>query len=64
MFPEIEENKKEVYTILKLESNRYTSTRQRMNTIASTIRKNDKQLTVDDLIRLYESDGITPDFLK
>ena len=64
MFPEIEENKKEVYTILKLESNRYASTRQRMNTIASTIRKNDKQLTVDDLIRLYESDGITPDFLK
>jgi alanyl-tRNA synthetase len=38
--------------------------RQRMNDIASTIRKNNKQLTVDDLIRLYESDGITPDFLK
>jgi alanyl-tRNA synthetase len=35
-----------------------------MNDIASTIRKNNKQLTVDDLIRLYESDGITPDFLK
>jgi alanyl-tRNA synthetase len=64
MFPEIEENKKEVYTILKLESDRYASTRQRMNDIASTIRKNNKQLTVDDLIRLYESDGITPDFLK
>ena len=64
MFPELEENKNEIYTILNLESKRYESTRQRMNDIASTIRKNGKQLNVDDLIRLYESDGITPDFLK
>ena len=64
MFPELEENKNEIYTILNLESERYESTRQRMNDIASTIRKNGKQLNVDDLIRLYESDGITPDFLK
>jgi len=64
MFPELEENKNEIYTILNLESERYVSTRQRMNDIASTIRKNGKQLNVDDLIRLYESDGITPDFLK
>ena len=64
MFPELEENKGEIYTILNLESDRYVSTRQRMNDIASTIRKNGKQLNVDDLIRLYESDGITPDFLK
>jgi alanyl-tRNA synthetase len=64
MFPELEENKNEIYTILNLESERYESTRQRMNDIAFTIRKNGKQLNVDDLIRLYESDGITPDFLK
>ena len=64
MFPELEENKSEIYTILNLESDRYVSTRQRMNDIASTIRKNGKQLNVDDFIRLYESDGITPDFLK
>ena len=64
MFPELEENKSEIYTILNLESERYESTRQRMNDIASTIRENGKQLNVDDLIRLYESDGITPDFLK
>ena len=64
MFPELEENKNEIYTILNLESERYESTRQRMNDIASTIRKNGKQPNVADLIRLYESDGITPDFLK
>ena len=64
MFPELEENKSEIYTILNLESERYESTRQRMNDIASTIRKNGKQPNVADLIRLYESDGITPDFLK
>src|SRR5438445_13547189 len=35
-----------------------------MKSIAGTIKNQDRKLTVDDLIRLYESDGITPDFLK
>jgi alanyl-tRNA synthetase len=34
-----------------------------MNAIASSIKDSKKELTVDDLIRMYESDGITPDFL-
>ena len=36
-----------------------------MNSVAGSLKSNKKVkgLTVDDLIRLYESDGITPDFL-
>ena len=35
-----------------------------MNDIANDIKRTQKQLTVEELITLYESDGITPDFLK
>jgi alanyl-tRNA synthetase len=36
-----------------------------MNSVAMSLKssKNAKELNVDDLIRLYESDGVTPDFL-
>jgi len=63
-YPELEETRKDVKTILEVEKDRYNESRVRMKTIASTMRSQNKKLTVDDLIRLYESDGITPDFLK
>ena len=64
MYPELEEHKDEVITILKLESQRYANTKQRMNDIIMNIKKDKINLNVDDLIRFYESDGITPDLLK
>ena len=65
MYPELEEHRQDVKTILQLEAGRYSSSRERMNSVAMSIKstKKTKVLTVDDLIRLYESDGITPDFL-
>lgn len=65
MYPELEEHREDVRTILKLEAERYGDSRERMNSIASTLKAGKKQgeLAVGDLIRLYESDGITPDFL-
>ena len=64
MYPELSEHKDEVITILKLESQRYANTKQRMNDIIINIKKDKINLSVDDLIRFYESDGITPDLLK
>lgn len=64
MYPELEQYRNEALEIMKLESERYINTRQRMNTIADNLKKTQKHLTVDNLIKLYESDGITPDFLK
>ena len=65
MYPELEEHREDVRTILQLEASRYSSSRERMNSVAGSLKSNKKvkELTVDDLIRLYESDGITPDFL-
>ncbi len=65
MYPELEEHRQDVKTILQLEASRYSSSRERMNSVAMSLKssKKTKELTVDDLLRLYESDGITPDFL-
>jgi alanyl-tRNA synthetase len=63
-YPELEETRKDVKTIIGIEKDRYKESRDRMKTIATTLRAQNKKLSVDDLIRLYESDGITPDFLK
>ena len=66
MYPELEEHRQDVRTILGLESGRYTGSRERMNGIVASLKKAKKssgELEVSDLIRMYESDGITPDFL-
>jgi alanyl-tRNA synthetase len=63
MYPELEEHRQDIRTILQIESIRYTDTRQRMNAIATSIKSRKKKIEVDDLIRMYESDGVTPDFL-
>ena len=34
-----------------------------MDSIAASIKNNKKKIKVEDLIRMYESDGVTPDFL-
>ena len=63
IYPELEEHMQDIRTILQIESVRYTDTRQRMNAIATSIKSRKKKIEVDDLIRMYESDGVTPDFL-
>lgn len=63
-YPELEETRDDVKTIIGIERERYGESKIRMKSIADTIKSQGKKLTVDDLIRLYESDGITPDFLK
>ena len=63
IFPELEDHRNEVKTILQLESKRYTETKTRMEQIAKGLKNSKKSLAVEDLIRMYESDGITPDFL-
>ena len=63
-YPELDETRDDGKTIIGIERERYGESKTRMKTIADTIKNQTKKLTVDDLIRLYESDGITPDFLK
>lgn len=63
-YRELEETRKDVKTIVRIEKDRYKESRVRMTNISNTLKSQNKKLSVDDLIRLYESDGITPDFLK
>ncbi|MGI0093831.1 MAG: alanine--tRNA ligase, partial [Nitrosotalea sp.] len=63
-YPELEQTRNDVKTIIEIEKNRYNESKVRMKNMAATFKTQNKKLSVDDLIRLYESDGITPDFLK
>ena len=63
-YRELEETRKDVKTIVRIEKDRYKESRVRMTNISNMLKSQNKKLSVDDLIRLYESDGITPDFLK
>jgi alanyl-tRNA synthetase len=63
-YPELEQTRDDVKTIIEVEKERYKESKVRMKNMAIAIKKQNKKLSVDDLIRLYESDGITPDFLK
>ncbi|GBC74562.1 Alanine--tRNA ligase [archaeon HR05] len=56
------EQRESVRTILAVESSRYADAIERMKGVVK--RLSGKRLSNDDLIKLYESDGITPDFLK
>jgi len=60
-YPELEKTREDVKTIVSIESDRYENSKSRMEKIVGKLRQ---EPSVDDLIRLYESDGITPDYLK
>ena len=63
MYPELKEHKNDVRTIIQIESDRYSSSKERMYQIANSMIKSKISPSTEDLIRMYESDGITPDFL-
>jgi len=60
-YPELEKTREDIKTIIGIESGRYENSKLRMEKIVSKL---NQRPTVDDLIRLYESDGVTPDYLK
>ena len=60
-YPELEDTREDVKEIIQIEIERYDASKQRMEKIVTNL---NKEPTVDDLIRLYESDGVTPDYLK
>jgi len=63
MYPELEDYRDDIHTILRIESDRFLETQNRITTIATKFKKQKNKLTIDDLLRLYESDGVTPDYL-
>ena len=63
LYPELNDYRNDIFTILDIESRRFNETQSRINTISDKIKKEKNKLELEDLIRLYESDGITPDYL-
>ena len=62
-YPELDAKREDVKRILSIESERYEESKTRMKKIADKIRQKGTP-SVDELITLYESDGVTPDYLK
>jgi len=60
-YPELENTREDVKEIISIETDRYGSSKQRMEKIVSKL---DREPNAEDLIRLYESDGVTPEYLK
>lgn len=63
-YPELAESASEIKEILALEIGRYKETRLRIESIAGKMRASKTEPTVDELLTLYESDGVPPDYLK
>ncbi|HEU5119644.1 MAG TPA: alanine--tRNA ligase-related protein, partial [Candidatus Nitrosocosmicus sp.] len=50
MYPELEEYRDDIHTILKIESERFFETQNRITTITSRIKKQKNRLNIDDLL--------------
>ena len=62
-YPELDEKRDDVKSILRLESSRYEESKIHMKKRAEKIKEKGIP-TADELITFYESDGITPEYLK
>jgi alanyl-tRNA synthetase len=63
-YPELNSSREDVKSILKIESGRYEESKTRMEKTAIRLKGKENPPSVDELITMYESDGITPDYLK
>jgi alanyl-tRNA synthetase len=63
MFPELEEHRGDVAKVLEVEEARYGSSSERVSKIVSSLSLAGKPVPTDQLIMLYDSDGVTPEQL-
>ncbi len=61
MYPELEDHREDVARVLEVEEARYSATYERVSKIVSAIGGAGKPVSTDDLIRMYDSDGVTPE---
>ena len=63
MYPELEQHRDEVSKVLGVERARYASSAQRVSRVVSTLAASGKSIGLEELVKLYESDGVTPEQL-
>ena len=61
MFPHLKESRDEIEKIVRIEEQRYRQTKERMVRLVETIKRQNQQLNEEDLIRYYDTEGITPE---
>jgi alanyl-tRNA synthetase len=61
IFPDLEKHRDEIDAILKIEENRYKNTRERIGRVVESFAG--RKPTEEDLITLYDSEGIAPEQL-
>jgi alanyl-tRNA synthetase len=63
MYPELEEHREDVAKVLDVETSRTTASRERITRVISSLKSSGSTPATEDLIRLYDSDGVTPEQL-
>ena len=63
MYPELAEHRDDVSEVLGVEHARYVSSSQRVSKVVTSLASSKKEVTLDELVKLYESDGVTPEQL-
>ncbi|MGD0636666.1 MAG: alanine--tRNA ligase [Nitrososphaerales archaeon] len=63
MYPELLQHHDDVSKVLRVEESRYASSTQRASKVVASLAASKKEVGVEDLVKLYESDGITPEQL-
>ena len=63
MYPELDGHRSDVTKVLQVEETRFTSSAERVAKLVASISTEGRSLTTDDLVRLYDSDGVTPEQL-
>ena len=64
MYPELLEHQNEVRTIFDVEKRKYSTSKERSFKIVERLRKRNTPVVQEELTQLYDSDGITPEFLR
>ena len=63
-YPELDGARSDVKKILRVESERYDRSRERMAKVVSRARSRGRAPTVQEMVTMYESEGVTPHYLK
>ena len=64
LFPEVSEHLDELEEILEVEKEKYYTTKRKARKILKKLLNKGKEITIDTLIELYDSNGISPDMVK
>lgn len=64
IYPELLEHIDNINEILEVEKKRYSNTKMRTQNIVKRIVENQEPLDEDRLVKLYDSEGITPELVK